>query len=221
MAGRKTTKRTWRSLALLTLLPTMVGAAVELGDEQINLAADIVHVDPRKDIQELLGNVRISQGNVSLQAQKATAQGMQGEHGRATFDRSVHISTAEAELRSETASASFEGGQIAEAVAKGAPASFEQRNTSNDKRVRGRANTIEYDFTTGTVKLTDNVWFSQGGNEFRGDTLIYYVRDERVVMNPGGTQSGRVNITIRPRNGAGKSTRSPTASPDDRNESGS
>lgn len=165
--------------------------------------------------------MRITQGNVSLQAQKAIASGMQGDHGRATFDRSVQIHTADAELKSESASATFADGQLAAAVAKGAPASFEQRNTPADKRVRGRANTIEYDFTTATVKLTDNVWFSQGGNEFRGDTLIYYVRDERVVMNPAGKQSGRVNITIRPRNGATKAKPATPTSEAGRGESGS
>lgn len=207
MAGRKHVIEatlgtgTLSAAALAWLAPCAMGAAeLPPADTPIDLSADIVHIDPRNDVQELLGNVRITQGDVSLQAQKAIASGMQGDHGRATFDRSVQIRTADAELRSESASASFAEGQLAQAVAKGRPASFEQR--SNDKSVRGRANTIEYDFLTGTVKLTDNVWFSQDGNDFRADTLIYYVHEERVVMNPSGQQSGRVNITIRPRNGA-------------------
>jgi lipopolysaccharide transport protein LptA len=222
-APNRAIDRTSSAAALLALLaPCAFGAAaLPASDEPIDLAADIVHIDPRKDVQELLGNVRITQGDVSLQAQKAIASGMQGDHGRATFDRSVQIHTADAELKSESASATFADGQLAAAVAKGAPASFEQRNTPADKRVRGRANTIEYDFTTGTVKLTDNVWFSQGGNEFRGDTLIYYVRDERVVMNPAGKQSGRVNITIRPRNGATKAKPATSTSGSARGESGS
>jgi lipopolysaccharide transport protein LptA len=153
--------------------------------------------------------VRISQGDLSIEAQKATASGMQSDNGRWTFEKSVHIRTADADLKSDSARASFANGQIAEAVAQGSPATFEQRNAAADKQVRGRANTIEYDFGNDTVKLSDNVQFAQGGNEFRGDTLIYYVRDERVVMNPGGGESGRVNITIRPRNG----TKQPDAAP--------
>ncbi len=81
---------------------------------------------------------------------------------------------------------------------------FEQLDAAADKNVRGRANVIEYDFATGTVKMTQNVWFSYGGNEFRGDTVIYNVKDERVVVNPGGNGTGgRVNITIRPGSGQG------------------
>ena len=42
--------------------------------------------------------------------------------------------------------------------------------------------------------MTEDVWFSYGGNEFRGDTVIYNVNDERVVVNPGGpgNSGGRV-----------------------------
>jgi lipopolysaccharide export system protein LptA len=67
--------------------------------------------------------------------------------------------------------------------------------------VRGRAGVIEYDFTTGIVKLSNQVWFSNGKDEFRGDVVIYNVRDERVQINPGGS-SNRVRGIIRPSNGA-------------------
>ena len=51
--------------------------------------------------------------------------------------------------------------------------------------------------------MTEDVWFSYGGNEFRGNTVVYNVNDERVVVNPGGTSNsgGRVNITIKPGTG--------------------
>jgi hypothetical protein len=47
------------------------------------------------------------------------------------------------------------------------------------------------------------------------------VRDERVVMNPAGKQSGRVNITIRPRNGTTKPKPATPTSGSTRGESGS
>jgi lipopolysaccharide transport protein LptA len=209
---------------LLALLQPCVGSAASerLSADEIDLTADLVTSDQRKDIHELSGNVRISQGEMSMEADKATANAMQTDHAHWTFDRSVRIKTADANLTSDSASATFVNGQIAAAIAKGTPATFEQRNSTADKRVRGRANNIEYDFGKGTVKLTDNVWFSQGGNEFRGDTLIYYVREERVVMNPGGKEPGRVNITIRPRSsGANKPAKeTPGAAAKDKNESG-
>lgn len=209
---------------LLVLLQPCVGGAASArpGTGEIDLTADLVTSDQRKDVHELSGNVRISQGEMSMEADKATASAMQTDHAHWTFERAVRIKTADANLTSDSANATFVDGQIAAAVAKGSPATFEQRNSTADKRVRGRADNIEYDFGKGTVKLTDNVWFSQGDNEFRGDTLIYYVREERVVMNPGGKESGRVNITIRPRSsGADKPAKeAPDAAAKDKNESG-
>ena len=67
--------------------------------------------------------------------------------------------------------------------------------------MKGQAGVIEYDFTSGVVRLEDQVWFSNGKDEFRGDVVIYDVRDERIQINPGG-QPGRVRGIIRPRNGA-------------------
>lgn len=204
-------------MLLASLEPRAAGAASARPTiDEIDLTADLVTSDQRKDFHELSGNVRISQGEMSMEAEKATARAMQTDHSSWTFDRSVRIKTADANLASDSATATFANGQIAEATAKGTPATFEQRNATAEKRVQGRANNIQYDFGKGTIKLTDNVWFSQGGNEFRGDTLIYYVREERVVMNPGGKQSGRVNITIRPRNGAsGKDTTGAADKPKD------
>jgi lipopolysaccharide transport protein LptA len=124
---------------------------------------------------------------------------LQSPRSRWTFDRDVHIQTADVDLKSNNATASFVDGRIANAVVKGAPAYFEQRRGPADKLVRGRAGVIDYDVGKGIVRLSDQVWFSYAGNEFRGNVVVYNIRDERVVVNPTGEQKGRVNITIKPR----------------------
>src|SRR6185436_20907238 len=105
---------------------------------------------------------------------------------------------------SNSASAAIIGGQLSQARVEGAPAEFAQRGGRGDQQVRGRAGVIEYDFAAGVVKLTDQVWFTNGKDEFRGDVLIYNVRDERLQINPGG--AGRVRGVIRPQ---GKTTVQP------------
>ena len=172
--------------------------------ENINLAADVLNSDARNDVHVMNGNVRITQADMFIEAQQATAKGLQTDHSTWTFERDVHLQSLAADLRSNTANAVFANGRIAAATVRGTPATFEQRNVGANKNVRGRANVIEYDFGKGTVTLTQDVWFSYGGNEVRGDTVIYNLRDERVVVNPTGTSasgSGRVNITIRPGSG--------------------
>ncbi len=60
----------------LTLLALSAGAAVPLtGTESINLAADVLNSDTRNDVHVMSGNVRITQADMSMEAEQATATG--------------------------------------------------------------------------------------------------------------------------------------------------
>jgi lipopolysaccharide transport protein LptA len=193
-------------VAALLLGPALaISATPQLGSEDINIAADMSTFDPRNDLHVLTGNVRVTQGDMSIASEQATAKGVQTDHSSYTFEKNVVIRSATAELKSDSANAVFAGGRIAEATVRGKPATFEQRGVTSDKNVQGRANVIVYDFGKGTVTLTQDVWFSYGGNQASGDTVVYSLRDQRVVVNPTNSTSsqgnGRVNITIRPGSG--------------------
>jgi lipopolysaccharide transport protein LptA len=180
--------------------------------------ATVGNLDLRNDTAELSGNVRVWQGPTSIEAEAAKGTHLNSDDSRWTFSQSVHIRTADADLQSTSASASFLDGQLAQARVEGSPAHFEQRGGEPDRQVRGQAGVIEYDFATGIVRLSDQVWFSNGKDEFRGDVVVYDVRDERVQINPGGQSSGRVRGIIRPRDDAGTSSlapppQAPTAGP--------
>ena len=184
------------ALLLATLgLHASAAELVRPGDA-FNWDAEVVTSDFRTDTLEFSGNVRVTQGPMSIQAGAAKANDVRSENSRWSFEKSVQIVTSEAELQSDSASAAVVGGKLARARAEGSPAQFEQRGGRADGQVRGRAGVIEYDFIAGIVKLTGNVWFSNGKDEFRGDVVIYNVRDERVQINPGG--EGRVHGIIRP-----------------------
>ena len=193
---------------VLAALGTTAGAADLLRpDDKFTWDADVVTSDFRTDTLEISGNVIVTQGPTSIQAGAAKANDVRSENSRWSFQQSVHIVTAEAKLQSESASAAIVGGQLARARAEGAPAQFEQRGAREDGQVQGRAGVIEYDFVAGIVKLTDNVWFSNGKDEFRGEVVIYNVRDERLQINPGG--QGRVRGIIRPRQGTAATAPAP------------
>jgi lipopolysaccharide transport protein LptA len=187
------------ALVLGAVALTGVAAQTRPVEHPVEYGADVVNSDFRSDTLDLSGNVRVSQGPMSIEAQAATAKDFQSDNSRWTFKDGVHIRTAQADLQSNTANASFVNGQIADARVEGSPAQFEQRGANADNQVRGRAGVIEYDFRKGVVRLTDGVWFSNGKDEFRGDVVIYNVRDERVQINPTGQASGRVRGIIRPR----------------------
>ncbi|MBL8268626.1 LptA/OstA family protein [Steroidobacter sp.] len=185
---------------LLSLLfATQVGGAANAPalDAAFTWSADVLNSDFRNDTLDISGNVRVTQGASSIEAGTAKARNVRAETQRWTFENAVRIRTAEADLQSNLATAAVVNGQISNARIEGTPARFQQLSSPSNRDVRGRAGVIEYDFGTGVVKLTNQVWFSNGKDEFRGDVVIYNVRDERVQINPGGS-SNRVRGIIRP-----------------------
>jgi lipopolysaccharide transport protein LptA len=168
-------------------------------DEDFRYSFDTSEVDFRSDTAELSGNVRVLQGLNLIEAQKATVNDFRSENSQWHFREEVRIRTAEAELKSALADATFKDEQLIGARAEGSPAQFESVNATDTTLARGRARLIEYDVSNETVKLSGDVWFGYGKDEFRGDTIIYYLRDERVVVNPPGEPSGRVRGIIRPK----------------------
>src|SRR5690606_16267887 len=179
-----------RSLALLTGLcacvcaslasPAQAAVETPADERSVTMSADVLSSDFRSDTIELQGNVRVAQGPMSIQSQQATARNVGPDTSEWTFRDDVRIRTAQADMLAQTASASIVGGQIAAARVTGTPAEFEQRLDSGDGRVRGRAAVIDYDFLAGVVRLENDVWFTNGTDEFRGDVVIYDVRGERV-----------------------------------------
>jgi lipopolysaccharide transport protein LptA len=196
-----------RALALVAALSAVCAWGAALDPKQsFTWSADVLSSDFRNNTLELSGNVRVRQGPMLIEAEAATARNFDSEKSEWTFTRSVHIRTAEADLKSNSASATFVSGELAVARVEGSPAHFEQIGAAEERQVRGRAGLIEYDLKAGIVKLSDQVWFSNGKDEFRGDLVIYHVRDERVQINPGGQSQGRVRGIIRPRQDGTSST---------------
>ncbi len=173
------------------------GAAVPSLGGAFTFSADEQEADLRSGAVELSGNVRVTQGAKSIESQTAKGRDMRSDTNRWTFEKSVRIRSEEADLQSNLATAAVVNGQIADVRIEGTPARFEQVGGTPARQVRGRAGVIEYDVDAGVVKLTNQVWFSNGKDEFRGDVVIYNLRDERVQINPGGS-SNRVRGIIRP-----------------------
>src|SRR4051812_7224458 len=104
---------------LITALCATAGAAdlVHPGDE-FNWDAKVVTSDFRTDTLEISGDVRVTQGPMSIEAGAAKANDVRSQNSRWTFENSVHIITSEAELHSDTASAAVVAGQLARARAR-------------------------------------------------------------------------------------------------------
>jgi lipopolysaccharide transport protein LptA len=148
----------------------------------------------------LFRRVKITQGQMQVMAEEASATGLDFENSQWRFQGQVQILVPDGKLESSTAQVTFRNNDIVRAVIKGAPASFEQKLKEKDQLARGEADAIEYDVQASTVHLTGQAWLSDGQNEIRGNTLIYDIGRQRVVANPNEKDPGGVHITINPKN---------------------
>jgi len=105
-------------------------------------------------------------------------------------------------LQSGSATVSFRDNRVVRAEFTGTPAEIAQ--TAGLQAARGHAGRIVYDVEAGTVRLSGGAWLSDGHNDITGETLVYSVREERVVAAADEQGSGRVRITINPQSTTGR-----------------
>ncbi len=145
----------------------------------------------------LFREVIITQGDVQVRSDQATATGLDFENSQWVFRGNVRMKVDGGSLASDEAQVSFVDNRIARAVITGSPASFEQK-LENGEPASGRAGTIEYDFNDSTVRLRRDAFLTDGRNDISGETLVYSIRDQRVLANAEEQGDERVHITINP-----------------------
>lgn len=193
-----------RWTAALLLCCTLAGAATasaatpRVPQGPINLEAASSDFDYRNNTL-LFRRVRITQGGLEVEAQEASATGLNFENSEWRLKGQVQITVPDGKLASSDARVTFRDNQIVSALIRGAPASFEQRLKDSQQLAEGEAGTIDYNVQEGTVRLTGDAWLTDGQNVIRGQTLVYDIGRQRVVANPGGSDPGGVRITINPK----------------------
>ncbi|MGH8309581.1 MAG: lipopolysaccharide transport periplasmic protein LptA [Steroidobacteraceae bacterium] len=187
--------------AVFTALIAGAGDAQERRQLPIDLKAASTDIDYREN-RVRFRDVVISQGQTTVQAERAEATGLDFDDSRWIFEGNVRIRVElRGTLRSDRAIVDFKDNRIERAAITGAPAEFEQQRAEANVMARGRARAIEYAVADGTVRLSDEAWLTDGRNEISGPVLVYNIREERVQATgePGGNE--RVRITINPNQG--------------------
>ena len=202
--------RTLATALLTATLAARAAAAPVDAQAPINLEAASSDFDYRNNTL-LFRRVKITQGPLTVEAEEASATGLEFVNSQWTFKGQVRITVPDGKLASDTATVSFKDNQIVRAQIRGAPAVFEQRLEKSGQLAQGRAGSIEYDVRNGTVQLTGGAWLSDGQNEIRGRTLVYDIGRQRVAANPGETEPGGVRITINPKELPGQKQPTPPA----------
>ena len=149
----------------------------------------------------IFNRVRITQGDAQVEANRATATGLEFENSRWRFEGKVRIRAEGGSLASDLATVRFVDNEIQSAEVTGSPATFAQQR--GEQRAEGRAQRIDYDLENGRVRLSGGAWLSDGSNEITGSTLVYSMREERVVAEAGEQGGQPVRITINPKSPPG------------------
>jgi lipopolysaccharide transport protein LptA len=182
--------------ALLLLAAALAQAASPRAELPISVEAQSSDFDYKNGVL-VFSHVVITQGDARVEADHATATGLDFENSRWRLEGNVRIKAEGGSLASNQATVNFQNNEIAVAQVVGAPAVFSQKR--DDRSAEGHANQIDYDLASGRVRLSGDAWLSDGNNQITGTTLVYSMREERVIAE-AGEQGGRpVRITIQPK----------------------
>jgi lipopolysaccharide transport protein LptA len=165
----------------------------------VNYEAKQIDVDFRTQQAVLRGNVVITQGDISVSADRAEASSFDFKDSRWTFTGNVSVHAEQhGTLHSDKAVIEFHNDRMEKAVVTGSPAEFEQTQSDTGLKARGHADSIEYQVAPGTIRLTEDAWLTDGrGSAISGPRLLYSIHDQRVQSE--GSDNQRVHITILPK----------------------
>jgi len=193
------------AILVLSLLGAKAALAAPASCEGQKIVLDAVPVSVNyRDNTALLRDVVITQCDVRIQANEARVKGgLDFENGQWTISGDVRITAEGGSLRSDKAIVSFRSNVISQASISGAPAEFEQLR-ADGTTAKGRANSIDYETSSGTVSFNDNAWLSYGCNEITGQRLVYNIKTQSVQGQSQAAQSGsgRIRIEIQPKTAA-------------------
>lgn len=189
------------SLAVLMFACAAAGAQGPRASLPISVEADSSDFDYKNGVL-VFKRIRVTQGDARVEADLATATGLEFQNSQWRFEGSVRIELEDGFLTSDAATVRFRNNEIASAEVTGQPATFAQRR--GEQRAEGRAGRIEYDLASGRVRLTQGARLSDGRNEITGSTLVYSVADERIVAEAGDQGGEPVRITINPQSPPGQ-----------------
>src|SRR6185437_10530344 len=144
--------------------------------------------------------VKITQDDVTVQADRAHAAGDPQDKSEWTFEGNVRVDSEQrGSLHSDHAVVEIQNNRLARITVNGMPAEFEQKRAGTDQVTRGHAEEIVYNVSDGIVQLSRDAWLSlDAHNQISSALLVYDMRGQKLkASTPSGTD-GRVHMTITP-----------------------
>lgn len=185
------------SVALLLLVAPAAWGILPDSREPISLDADSSEYDREAGSLQFT-NVRIVQGDLSVVADVATADDLDFADSSWQFTGNVVVRGLASVIEANSATLRFSDHRLVRAMANGSPAIFERQATEETRALNGHAGTIDYDLSAQTLTLSGEAQLIDGQNEINGETLLYRLGEERLVVTSDESGDQRVRITVTP-----------------------
>lgn len=193
------------SAALLALVLVVLpsGSTAQEPDLRlpITLDADSTDYDGKNSMLMFTG-LRLSQGNIGIQADQGRASKLDFEDSVWQFTGNVVIDVEGGHMESETADLQFSSHQLQLATIAGSPATFEMTRPGSDVVTYAEAGRVRYDFDAGIVEFSENAVIIEGCNQISSNYLVYNIKEQRINAQSAGNGGEKVKITYTPRDSA-------------------
>ena len=187
-------------LAAAGLLGVAEGALATCANSEIALEFQPLEMNYRKN-NAVLRDVEITQCDMRIRAGEARISGgLNFDNSQWDISGDVRITVEGGSLTSDKAIVTFRNKLLSAATITGSPAQFEQKR-EDGTMARGRANTIDYETSTGLVSFSTDAWLSYGRNEITGQQLVYNMRLQGMqpqTKTDKGAGTGRIRVVIQP-----------------------
>lgn len=206
------------SFCLLSLaLPGQARAQLDDLRMPVIIDAESTDYDGKTSMLEFTG-LRLTQGDISIEADTALASRMDFDDSVWQFRGDVVFDLAEGRITCESASLEFRDFTLMRARIEGSPATFRFRRAGSQETTYGEAARLNYDVPNGLVEFSGGAMINEGGNRISSETLVYSVVDQRINAVSGGNGEDRVKVTYMPpeEDGGDESETAPAPSGDDR-----
>ena len=164
----------------------------------ITVDADSTNYDGKSSMLTFQG-LRITQGNIGIQADTGRASKLDFEDSIWQFSGSVIIDTEQGHIECDSADLEFKQHELKFATIIGTPATFELRRTGSDETTYAHAGRLVYDFAAGIVEFSGDAVITEGGNQISSSFLVYNIEEQRINAQSAGDGDPRVKITYTPR----------------------
>lgn len=196
-------KPTWLGIVILWTMPLLSVAQVNDLDMRLpmDIDADNTTIDG-KNSMIIFSGLRLTQGQVSIQADEGRAARMELEDSSWHFTGNVIIDIGAGHIECDAADLMFDEFQLKKAIVTGSPAKYDLQRPGTDEVTHAEAGRLSYDVDAGIIEFSEQATIIEGGNQISSNVLVYNIVEQRINAESSGEEDGRVRITYTPANGA-------------------